>query len=411
MDPGSSDGTPNATVAATPTGTYGSSIPGWATAEGAVATMITVASARMPGMRRTALTVLIALAWLVALSQPAAAHSVSGVGAANWKTVITAVSPPVAGLRVRVVENGSRLEVTNRGPEIVVLGYEGEAYLRVGPQGVFENEFSPASYLNCSRAGCSVPAQADPSKAPQWKRISTGQTVLWHDHRIHYMGGEPPPEVAQAPDRVRVVGHWTINMIQGTTPFAVTGNYSWIPGPSPIGWLVVAAVFMVAALALGRSGMWGRPLAAAVAALTINDVYHGAGIAWFWSGDVTTKLAKLFSGSFYSMIGWVLGLVAVWLLWRRRIDGLYAAVFAGISAALFTGLLDIAVLSRSQAPFQGPTAIDRLTVAVSLGLGVGVALGALAAIRRTPRAGYEADDEDFDGYDEDGEYQPQLEVS
>ena len=351
--------------------------------------MITVASARMQRMRRTALTVLIALAWLVALSQPASAHSVSGVGAANWKTVLTAVSPPTAKLSVRVVENGSRLEVTNLGPEIVVLGYEGEPYLRIGPQGVFENEFSPATYLNCSRAGCSVPAQADPTKAPQWKRISAGRSVLWHDHRIHYMGGAPPPDVARAPDQVHVVGHWTITMIQGTTPIVVTGNYSWIPGPSPIRWLVVAAVFMVAALALGWSGMWGPPLAAAVALLTINDVYHAAGIAWFWSGGVTTKLAKFFSGSFYSMIGWVLGLVAVWLLGRRRLDGLYAAVFAGISAALFTGLLDIAVLSRSQAPFQGPTALDRLTVAMSLGLGVGVALGALAALRRIPRAGYD----------------------
>jgi hypothetical protein len=66
-------------------------------------------------------------------------------------------------------------------------------------------------------------------------------------------------------------------------------------------------------------------------------------------------------------------------------------VFAGISAALFTGLLDITVLSRSQAPFNGLIGVDQLTVAVSLGLGVGVATAAFVALRRVPR------DPDADG--------------
>ncbi len=351
-------------------------------------------------MRRMAFTVMIALAWLVAMSQPASAHSVSGVGANNWKTVITGISPRVAGLSLKVVEGGSRLVLTNRGAEITVFGYEGEPYLRVGPQGVFENVRSPATYLNCARIACSVPPQADPQSPPQWKRISAGTTARWHDHRIHWMGSRVPPQVAQAPNQVHVEGPWTINLQQGLTPIAVTGNYTWIPAPAAWPWLIVALVLLVLTVVTCAIGAWGPPLAVAVLLLTINDIYHAVAIAFYWSGDLATRAGKFFTGSLYSIIGWSLGLVAVWLLLRRRVDGLYAAVFAGVSAALFTGLLDFMVLARSQAPFAGPVTVDRLTVAVSLGLGLGVALGALVAIRRTPRGSYD------DDYDLEGPAQP-----
>src|SRR5450631_1827962 len=75
-----------------------------------------VSGARMTSMRRTAVTVLIALAWLLALAQPASAHTVSGVGATNWKTTLIGVTPAVPGLRVQVVDTGSDLQLENSGP-------------------------------------------------------------------------------------------------------------------------------------------------------------------------------------------------------------------------------------------------------------------------------------------------------
>jgi hypothetical protein len=99
----------------------------------------------MPGVRRAALTALVVLAWLIVQAQPASAHTVSGVGATNWRTTLIGVNPPVPGLRVRVVNTGSDLEVSNTGQEVVVLGYEGEPYLRVGPAGVYENTQSPST--------------------------------------------------------------------------------------------------------------------------------------------------------------------------------------------------------------------------------------------------------------------------
>jgi hypothetical protein len=351
----------------------------------------------MVAVRRAALVVAAVVGWLVLLAQPASAHTVSGVGATNWKSVLTSVTPEVAGIKVQLVEGGSRIEVTNHGPELVVMGYEGEPYLRVGPQGVFENLQSPATYLNCSRTGCSFPAGLNKDGPPRWKKISSGQTARWHDHRAHYMGSQLPPDVARAPNQVHQEATWEIAMTQGPTAIAIRGNYTWVPGSSPAPWLLLALVFAGVGVALGVLGAWGVPLAAALVVLTVNDVYHAVGIAWFWSGSTVYRLERFFSGSFFSIVGWVLGAVAAWLLVRKRVDGLYAAVFAGGSAALFTGLLDLGVLSRSQAPFTGSITVDRVTVALSLGLGIGVGIGALIAIRAS-RPELEADDYDDELY-------------
>ena len=350
----------------------------------------------MLGVRRVGAVLVFAIGWLVVLAQPASAHTVSGLGATNWASNITSISPQVPGLTVRLVEDGSRLEVSNTGPQITVIGYEGEPYLRVGLDGVYENLESPATYLNCSRAGCSIPVGVNVGGAPRWKKISSGHIARYHDHRTHWMGSVPPPDVQRAPNQVHIEANWTVTMMQGSTLITVKGNYIWIPGSSPVPWIVVAVVLVGVGAGLGLLGLWGAPLAIAAVVVTLNDLYHAIGIAWFWSGNFTYRFEKFFSGSYYSMVGWILGFVGAWLLVRRRVDGLYATVFAGGSAALFTGLLDITVLSRSQAPFTASITIDRITVAVSLGLGLGVAVGALIAIRATkPQL-----DGDYDDYDD-----------
>ena len=64
---------------------------------------------------------------------------------------------------VKVIENGRRLELTNdSSATVVVSGYENEPYLRIGPDGVFENTRSPAVFQNRSlNAPAKVPARYD----------------------------------------------------------------------------------------------------------------------------------------------------------------------------------------------------------------------------------------------------------
>ncbi len=67
---------------------------------------------------------------------PASAHTVSGAGGQDYETLLGPLAPAVPGVTVRVVENGSRLALRNTtGQQVVVLGYDAEPYLRVGPDG------------------------------------------------------------------------------------------------------------------------------------------------------------------------------------------------------------------------------------------------------------------------------------
>jgi hypothetical protein len=350
------------------------------------------AHAYSPMTRRLFAVVAVPLVWLVATATsaaPASAHSVSGVGATNWKTALTSVTPATAGLTVRVVENGSRLEVTNHGPEVVVLGYDAEPYLRIGPRGVFINTRSPAAYLNCSRSGCSVPDTADLKAPPRWQQFSSGQTALWHDHRIHWMGNQLPPDVARAPGMRHVQAQFTVTMLQGTSPVTVRGEYTWVPGHGTFPWLLLAALLAGVAVVVAVTRSW-LVLAMATGLVVAVDFAHALAVAWSWAGGSMFRVAQLLEGSSYQIPGWILGAVAVRLLWRGRPRGRQAAACAGASAVLFTGFLDFTVLARSQAPFAGPLGLDRLCVAVCLGLGLGVLVGAMALIRADrPRIEYD----------------------
>jgi hypothetical protein len=155
-----------------------------------------------------------------------------------------------------VVDAGTRLRLRNpTGLEVVVLGYAGEPYLRVGPAGVFENRRSPATYRNRVRiAPAPPPAHADPAAPPQWRRLDGGDAVAWYDHRAYWMEASDPPAVRAAPGRSHVViPTWQVDLRVGGQPVRVTGDVRWVPGPSPWPWIVAAAVgCLLAVLAVRR---------------------------------------------------------------------------------------------------------------------------------------------------------------
>ena len=151
------------------------------------------------------------------LATPVAAHNVSGVGSTNYLTTLDGLAPETAGISVAVLEKGSRIEVTNTNEDdVVVLGYEGEPYLRIGPDGVFENQRSPATYLNRDRSGSdSGGAEVDAEAEPDWEQISAGRTARWHDHRIHWMAPSRAPQTGAdgAVDLGGPEGGWTVDLL------------------------------------------------------------------------------------------------------------------------------------------------------------------------------------------------------
>ncbi len=198
-------------------------------------------------MRRALALGVAAAALLVA---PAAlAHQ----GNPNYRSIVDAVTPKVAGLKLQVLNYDDRFQMTNRtGQTVTVQGYNGEPYARVLGNGTVElNQRSPAYYLDDDRyADVKVPASADPKAPPQWKVIDRTGSVQWHDHRMHWMSQSLPPQVKDKSKRTKVFDY-SIPLQVGNRPGAIKGTLVWQPEQSsaPVGMFVGLGV--LALLAIG----------------------------------------------------------------------------------------------------------------------------------------------------------------
>ena len=299
---------------------------------------------------------LVALAAVVVVAPPAgASHPLGGTEPSNYQTRVLGVRPAVEGVSVEVVDGGTRLRLHNgSGREVVVLGYQAEPWLRVGP----------------------------------------GESVTWHDHRAHWEAGEPPAQVRQAPGSAQVaVPRWTIELRTGRRHVDVVGEVRWVPGPSPLPWLAGAAVLAMAVVAATRGRRWLGALVAAVALLVALDLVQLAG-AWI---EARPPLAGKLLSLGASAAGWVLAALAVRQLLRRRLEsGLFQLLLAAGLLTLVSGLGDLGFLLRSQLPSILPDQLVRAAVAAKLGLGTGALTAAALQLRvlfaAQPTAGMPAED-------------------
>ena len=339
-------------------------------------------------MRRTLLVATATLLWLGMAAAPASAHSVSGQSATNFRTTLRSVAPAVPGLEVKVVEGGSRLEVENRtGQELIVQGYKGEPYLRIGPEGVFENRLSPATYINRSRQGGTPPQEAEKAKVgdTDWAKVSSEPLARWHDHRIHWMGNINPPEVRNDPGERHVIKmsqddpQWAVRMRLGAQEVVAKGDLVWEPGPSPLPWMALILASLALVVVIGQRAAWGPGLAAVTAVLLAIDVFHILGLGLANAGTLGSRLAKSITQSPYEPVAWIVGILAIVWLRRGRKDGLSLVIVAGLQIAFLGGIGDLTALTRSEVPFGFGAVLARLAVALSTGLGIGLA--AAAALR------------------------------
>jgi hypothetical protein len=344
-------------------------------------------------LRRVAAAVGVCLASLLLMAAPASAHTVAGQGATNYRTTLGAITPPTPGLRVKVLDAGSLIELRWTGTyDLIVLGYGREPYLRLGPEGVYRNRLSTATYLNVTRTYGAVPSFADDSAPPQWVKLSSGHVAVWHDHRIHWMGAATPPDILAAPKAVHLVDDWQILLTSSrlTAPlpltaapsFTINGTLQWVPGPSPWPWTAVLVVLAAVGVGAALTRRWAGFLASLLVALIVVDVVHAVGTGFDQYGSLAHKLLYVVVGSYYSMLAWVVGVIAIRLLRRHNTDGLFAAIFTGLVIGLFGGAADVVALARSQVPFLWGPAVDRGLIAVSCGAGAGVFAGAVIAYRR-----------------------------
>jgi hypothetical protein len=337
-------------------------------------------------MRRNGSFVGVLAALLLTIFVPAAsAHSAAGSPSSNYRTVIDSLTPKPTTFRLKVIEEGSRLQVTwLSGDPVIVPGYQDEPYLKIGSDGVYENARSAATYVNKDRMGTTeLPESVDEDAAPQWRRTSSGQVARFHDHRAHWMLPDPPEKVRTSPDAEQLIQEFLIELRQGDAATKVVGRVLWVPGPSP---LLKYLGAVVAALLLVMCAVWAgvnarrrkviRPLIiTALIALIVVDVTHLLGIVGGVEGG--SVIGRMISIGYASFAAWVMAIVAIVLWQRGRDDALYLATFAAGLMTLVGGVADISILRKSSIVFAWADELARWSVALTLGLGIGIVIAAV----------------------------------
>jgi hypothetical protein len=309
---------------------------------------------------------------LVGLAGPAAAHG-RGSDATNYRSQVTS-QPDVPGVSWQVYGSDEFLSVTNTSDrELTVLGYEGEPYLRVGPEGVFENRASAATYQNTDRYANvgELPPDVGANEEPRWQQVSDANRYLWHDHRAHWMSQNLPPSVTD-PNTETVVQQWEVPFTIDGRERTVEGELRWIPTPSAAVWLA-AALLLTAPALLGlrrlRSSSddgWvmplARPAAVVLGAVALLNLTHLVDDLFAVPLPGPTKALAAAQTALFIGIGAFGALRG----WQGR-DGAFTALGVGAGAILIgQGVLYGSVLTTSQAATLFPEVAARLVVALSI---------------------------------------------
>lgn len=348
---------------------------------------------------RAVATLLVAvIALLVASSTGAAAHTRTQE-TTNLDSRITD-DPQLPGVSWTVHTGGLLIEVVNTGDEVLIVeGYEGEPYLRIGPDGAERNRRSPTTYLNderverrlSSRTNVAMPRDVDPDADPEWIVIDDEPRALWHDHRVHWMSPSPPPFVEAGPIalammRVNLVGvigragddagvfqTWTIPLVHGDRTAVLTGEMAWDDPPSAWPWIVAAVLLVVPGLlGLRRRDPVEilRPAALVVLLVAGVNGIHLVDDLVAWPNDPLDELSGLLHTTLFLGVGFS---AAVWALKVEHGRALALAIASG--ALLYhQGIIHLPILNASHFPTVWPPALVRLAIALGLVQAVVVAI-------------------------------------
>ncbi|MDQ2649795.1 MAG: hypothetical protein M3Z03_09580 [Actinomycetota bacterium] len=315
---------------------------------------------------------LLLLAGLVVLvaASPAAADA---AGPSDFRSTITELAPPVEGVSAEIRGGDSFLELdVDDGVEVVVVGYNGEPYLRFLPDGTVErNRWSTATYINDDRKGAgTIPDKAqDPETAPAWEEVGSGGTYAWHDHRIHWMS-DVSPRVERGSRVGGAYDPWEVPLEVDGQAVAVRGILTYEEAASPLPWIAAAVVALAAVLAMGRRAPI-RTASIALLAMAALGVVVGRG-----------EFAGTPDGGANPLL-WVLPIVALATaagsVALRRKPSAVVLTLASVATLSGWALLRIKVLTKPVLPTELPFQLDRATTAAALAVAVASAYLAVSS--------------------------------
>lgn len=358
---------------------------------------------RHHGRRRhlvAAVGIIGALALAIVPPTPALAHG-GGTDTSNYISVITggtaadAPDDDVIGLEWQIIDGDARVELSNRTDlTVTVLGYDGEPYLRFSPDGtVEENRRSPATTRNRTRFDdLPIPADADPTAAPEWSVVDDDHRYAWYDHRIHWIAPTLPSIVTDETVETLVFS-WSIpyeiDRIDGTQDDAaaeagvVTGELRWIPDRSwRVPMFVTLGLFtVIATVALATTlpvhGAWpglARSVTAIVAAVMAANAIR-------LIDDIAAADATLAQDVFLGVVT-MLALATIGLLIARGRSGkglwFMAVAAAGVLTMVMFGGESFGQITAPNLVTTLPSWVRRWTVAASFATVLPTTIAALA---------------------------------
>lgn len=185
---------------------------------------------------------------------PASAHTMGP----DFSSVFRGISPAIPGVSVRIEEDGARIALVNHSDRsLVILGYQGEPYIRFRPGGIVErNSRSVTTSLHQAAAGSPLLAASafdDRGVPARWTIVGRHGRFSWHDQRIQWVGSDRPANVTDVNRRTRI-SDWSIPMRIESRATAIRGTLFWIGRPKPApSWPLLAFVGTV--VAAGISSM------------------------------------------------------------------------------------------------------------------------------------------------------------
>jgi hypothetical protein len=185
-----------------------------------------------PTTREVPLRTLACAVAAAALTLGAPAAALAHQGNPNYRSEVTRITPAVKGVSVSVLNYDDRLLLKNAsGADVLVLDYQKKPYIRAAADGtVAVNTNSEAYYLNEDRFGESAVPKGLGAQ-PAWKVVSRNGRYDWHDHRMHWMGKNDPPQLKDKGVRTKI-DDWTVPLQIGGRDGAVSGTLTWVPKPS-----------------------------------------------------------------------------------------------------------------------------------------------------------------------------------
>jgi len=282
------------------------------------------------GFKSLTLRFLLVALVVLALPPAASAHVKTGRVAVNDRADV--LRGP-RGVAVRIYESDLALRLRAEGARhVVVLGYVGEPFIRIGPTGVVVSKTSPT--------------------AGGARAVVHGRSVVWHDARVRGL--------AAGVMRRR----WTIPLIVDGHRTRLEGRLWRVDAPPAWPWVVLGVPFLVVAgwLLAVRPKHWLRVAAAAFGLVAaVGMVVTGIGFALNGSASEGKWLEAGNELAF--------ALVGVLFVLRGKPDTRSIAGGALGLLGLAVGLSDLAVLRHGVVLSALPADLVRTIVALTIAAG------------------------------------------